>query len=133
MGGRLRWREALAFARRARRAPIPRRKIRLTWLARMERIQEADLELLRELASHGLALEALTQHPSWARLLEVKEELQATATEQARAAASTDTQRRDGAVAYWAIEGLFGAMYRIIANGQKAQRTLRETVKTQTG
>ena len=124
-----RLREAVAYARRFKTPPIPRRKVRLTWLARMKGVTDADVDLLRELSSNGLLLDDLTQQPGWATLLELKEEMQAVATEQARGAGSTSEQRHDGAVAYWTLEGLMGAVYRTIANGDKARQTLRETVK----
>ena len=140
--GRLRrlWRDLLAWkhygdvcslSARPRMRAVPRARVRMTWLAKMQGLDEAGIELLRELASNGEAFEQLTQHPSWGRLLELKEELQAVATEQARGPSSSAEQRRDGATAYWALEGLFGAVYRTIANGQKARMAVRETVKVE--
>ena len=125
-----RLREALVYARRRKTPPIARRKVRLTWLAKLHGLEEADVDLLRELASNGELLEELTRTPGWATLLELKEEMQAVATEQTRGASSTPEQRRDGAMAYWTLEGLFGAVYRTINNGQKARLSIRETIKT---
>ena len=129
--GRLgpRWRELLRWASRRTPAAIPRRRVRLTLLARLQGVEEAHVDLLRELASTGAKFEALTNVPEWSALVELKDELQAIATEQTRSASATDAQRHDGAVAYWCLEGLFGAVYRTIANGQKARQAIREAIK----
>ena len=123
------WREALAFARRRRPVSVPRRKVRVTLLAQLEGFEDSHVDLLRELASQGEQFEHLIAVPEWAALIELKEEMQAIATERTRASTSSDAERREGAGAYWAIEGLFGAVYRTIHNGQKARQVLRSAVK----
>lgn len=124
------WRDLVTAACRRRPTASPRRRVRLTFLAKLQGFEESSVDLLRELAANGAKFEALTAQPAWTALVELKDELQAIATEQARAPSSTDVQRHDGAVAYWALEGLFGAIYRTMANGQKAREALREVVKS---
>ena len=104
----------------------PRTPLRLTWYARMQRVEDEDIAVLQRVASAGEALERLRQSPEWAAWLEVKEESQALATEAARAMTATDAQRAKAAAEYWAVEGLFSTMYRTITNGQKARKALAE-------
>lgn len=122
------WREVVAWARRRRHGPIHPQRIRLTLLAKLRGVEEADVQLLRELVVSGQALETLMQSTGWSTFLALKDELQSIATEKSRGPSSTEQERQNGAVAFWAIEGLFGTAYRTIRNGQKAREVLRQSV-----